>query len=223
MRLFVALVVWAAAIAGAAALSTAVAHSIHTSPSTTSTTTLPSGSGGTTTASGPSPSNLSFDASKVKATDPKSLFRTVNFARALALIRTHYGAAAKLNLAAIYPGYASFMVVKGGSEINVYINAVGAFEPNTGGSPGALPLFRLTQLRADVPAALAHRIATAGHVPEAQLNYMVAEVEPGTNRFRWLIYPHQGNRVEYFQASGATGPLLEYLTNSSTGLKPVGR
>ena len=75
--------------------------------------------------------------------------------------------------------------------------------------PGALPLFRLARLRDDVPAALVHRIATAGHVPESQLNYMVAEVEPGTNRFRWLVYPHQGNRVEYFQASGATGPLLE--------------
>jgi hypothetical protein len=35
------------------------------------------------------------------------------------------------------------------------------------------------------------------------------------------VYPKQGGRVEYFQATGATGQLLEYRTNSATGLQPV--
>ena len=44
-------------------------------------------------------------------------------------------------------------------------------------------------------AALAHRIATAGHVPEAQLNYMVAEVElaSGGAPFRVVRGPVQFN------------------------------
>jgi hypothetical protein len=66
------------------------------------------------------------------------------------------------------------------------------------------------------------RIATSGGVPESQLHYMVAEIDPSANRFRWLVYPLQGNRVKYFQAAGATGQLLEYLSNSSTGPRPVG-
>jgi hypothetical protein len=46
-------------------------------------------------------------------------------------------------------------------------------------------------------------------------------VDPSTNRFRWLVYTVAGSRVEYFQAAGATGELLEYVPNSSKGLQPV--
>lgn len=219
-----ALVVWAAAIAGAAELSTVVAHSIHKSPTATSVNISGTGTGSSTTQTVTGTNNdVSFDASKVKSTDPKSLFHAANFARVLALVRSHYGAGAKLDSVAIYPGYASFTVVKGGSEINVYINAVGAFEPSTGGNPGPTPLFRLSQLRANVPATLARRIAAEGHVPASALRYMVADIDLVNARLRWLVYPDQGNRVEYFRANGATGPLLEYLANSSTGLQPVGR
>ena len=39
---------------------------------------------------------------------------------------------------------------------------------------------------------------------------MVALVDPITGHgLAWLVYPQQGNRIEYFKASGATGPLLE--------------
>ena len=50
---------------------------------------------------------------------------------------------------------------------------------------------------------------------------MVVEIDPTSPHIRWLVYTNQGNRVEYFQASGATGPLFEYRTNSSTGLQQV--
>ena len=225
MRVLIAMLVWACAIAGAAELSSVVASSIHTSPAGASGSSGgSSGSGGSTgsgasTGSGGAP----FDASSVRATDSRSLFRTANLARALALVRAHYGAGAKLDLVAIYPGYASLTVVRGGSEIDVYVDAVGAFRPtNTGGNPGALPLFSLSRVQAAVPAALARRIEMLGHVAESQLNYMVAEVDPSDGHFRWLVYPLHGNRVEYFQAPGASGQLLEYRTNSSTGLQPVG-
>jgi hypothetical protein len=163
-----------------------------------------------------------FDASSVRPTDPRSLFRPANLGRALAATRAHLGARAQLDMLVLYPGYLDLTAVGAGGEINVYIDANGSYMANnTGGNPGGSPLFSLPRVQADVPAALARRIAGSGHVPEPQLNYMVAEVDPADNHFRWLVYPRQGNRVEYFQASGATGPLLEYLSNSSTGLQPV--
>jgi hypothetical protein len=50
---------------------------------------------------------------------------------------------------------------------------------------------------------------------------MVVEQDPANNTFRWLVYPRHGNRLEYFEATGATGPLLEYLADGSTGPRPV--
>jgi hypothetical protein len=217
MRVVLALAVWIVAIAGALELSNAVASSVHTSPASTA------GSGGGSSAGGSSGGGSSFDASSVKATDSQSLFRTANFTRALAIARAHVGANAQLDDAAVYPGYLDLTVVKAGSEIDFYVDAQGGFQTtNTGGNPGNTTLFSLTKLKADVPEALAKRIATEGGVPESQLAYMVPEVDPISNQFTWLIYPVQGNRVEYFQAPGATGQLLELLANSSTGPQPIG-
>ena len=212
MRLLIALVVWIGAAAGAAGLSTVVAHSIHNTPGGASATggSGSAGSGGS-----------SFDASSVTATDSVSLFRTPNFARALAAASSSLGSGAQVEQLALYPGYLSLTAVKGGTEVNVYVNAVGTREVSSGGTPGNQPLVSLARVKADVPAALARRIATAGRVPESQLRYMVAEIDPVDNHFRWLIYPLQGSSVEYFQAAGATGPLLEYRNNSSAGLQPV--
>jgi len=222
MRLLIAAVVWVGAVAGAVALSSAVASSIHNPPSQTASAGSGSATGGTGAPSPGSAGSSSVDPSSITSTDPRSLFRTVNFTKALATVRSHIGAGAKLDLLALYPGYMSLTQVVGGSERDVYIAFDGAYMlENTGGSAGGSPVFALSRVAATVPAALAARIATAGHTPVSQLNYMVAQVDPADNRFRWLVYPHQGNRVEYYEASGATGPLLEYLTNSSTGLQPV--
>jgi hypothetical protein len=202
MRLLVALVVWAAALVGAFALSSAVANGIHS--------TGLAGSGG------------SFDASSVASTDPQSLFRTANLARALAIVRAHLGPDAQLDNVALYPGYLDVTAVPAGSEVEFYVDAQGGYQiTDTGGNPGGDTLFPLARVTANVPAALARRIATAGHVPESQLNYMVVDVNPATNQLEWLVYPHQGNQVEYFQASGATGRLFELPANSSTGPQPV--
>jgi hypothetical protein len=219
MRLLIALIVWIGAVAGAGELSTVVAHSIHNAPAGAAGTSG-SGSGGGGSDAGSSGAPL--DASSVKPTDALSLFRTSNFTRALTTVRSHLGAGAQLDMLALYPGYLDLTAVRAGSEVNVYIAADGRYtETNTGGNPGGSALFSLKRVKTDVPAALARRIATSGHVPESQLNYMVVQVDPADHHFRWLVYPRQGNRVEYFQATGATGSLLEYLTNSSTGLRPV--
>jgi hypothetical protein len=163
-----------------------------------------------------------LDPSAVKSTDPQSLFRTPNFSRAIGAARAHLGPGAQLDMLALYPGYLSMTAVRAGGEVSVYVAADGRYMQNdTGGNRGSSALFSLARVQIDAPAVLAQRIATSGHVPESQLHYMVARVDSSDHRLRWLVYPSRSSRVEYFQAAGATGPLLEYLANSSRGLQPV--
>lgn len=213
MRLLIALVVWAAAIAGAAAVSNVVADGIHSPPAGSSSTGSSSSSGGS---SAPDPGSI-------KSTDGDSLFRTANFTRALAHVRAAVGNQAGVDNFVVYPGYLSVTAVKGDSEVDLYVDAAGRVEQTaTGGSPGGSSLFRLGQIKADVPAALARRIARSGHVPESQLHYIVVESDsPSSKGLQWFVYTIHGSRVDYFKAPGATGPLLEYRANSSSGLQPV--
>jgi hypothetical protein len=199
MRVLIALLVWAAAIVGAAALSTAVAHSVHTEAAA-----------------------ASFDASKVTATDARSLFRTANFEKALTIIRNHFGANARLDNFVVYPGYLSATVVIPSGEVDAYVNAAGSYQPTTtNATPGDDTLLRLSQVKVDAPATLSDRIATAGHVPKGALAYMVAELDSITHRLHWLVYVKKGYSAVYFQASGATGRLLVDRANSKVGLEPV--
>jgi hypothetical protein len=218
MRLLIALVVWAAAIAGAAAVSNVVADGIHNPPAGSSSTG--SSSIGSSSSSGGS---AAPDPSSIKSTDQASLFRTANFTRALGRVRASVGDGAGIDNFVVYPGYLSVTAIKGGSEVNVYVDAGGRVERTV--SPGSAvgsSLFRLGQIKAVVPAALARRIATAAHIPESQLHYIVVESDSTSNkRLQWLVYTIQGSRVEYFVAPGATGPLLEYRANSSSGLQKV--
>jgi hypothetical protein len=198
MRLVIALIVWAAAIAGAAGLSSVVAQHVHTEQA-----------------------SASVDASKVTATNSLSMFRTANFAKALAIAQNKLGADAQLDQLVVYPGYADFTAVKGGTEVDLYVNVTGTADVTTGGTPGDEPLFPLSKFKASDPEALAARIAKAGHVPQAGLNYMVAQADPITRHFDWLIYPQKGHGVDYFQTSGPARRLFVYKTNSQTGLTRV--
>jgi hypothetical protein len=221
MRLVIALLVWAAAVIGAVAVSNTVASSIHTTP-TSASVSGSSGSGASFSGSGSSGAG-SVDPSSIKASDSGSLFHTANFARVMAKARAALGPNAQVDNFALYPGYVSITAVKGGNEVNFYGAATGRVEQtSTGGSPGGTKLFPLSQVGAGVPAALAHRVSTAGHVPISQLHYIVVMVNPVSGHgLWWLVYPVSGNKVEYFKASGASGPLFEYRSNSSTGLQPV--
>jgi hypothetical protein len=215
MRLLIALLVWAAAIAGAAVVSNVVADGIHNRPAGSASAGAGSGSSGG--------GSGAQDPSSIKSTDQASLFRTANFTRALASVRASVGADAPIDNFVVYPGYMSVTAVKGDTEVNVYVAAGGEVERTTaGGSPGGGSLFRLGQIKAGVPAALASRIGLAAHVPESQLHYIVVETDSASGkRLQWLVYTVHGSRVDYFKAPGATGQLLEYRRNSSTGLQPV--
>jgi hypothetical protein len=221
MRLLIALVVWVAAVIGAVAVSSTVAGTIHNQPVGTAgvSSGLSSGGSSTTSSSGSS----APDPSSIRSTDKLSLFRTANLDRALSTARRALGSGAQIDNFALYPGYLSMSAVKGGSEVEFYIDANGrVIQTATGGSVDSQSTFRLAQVGASVPAALAHRIATAGHVPESQLHYIVVDVDTEAgHKLEWLVYAVQTSRAEYFKASGASGPLLEYRRNSSTGLQPV--
>jgi hypothetical protein len=200
MRLLVAIIVWVAAIAGAAEVSAVVAHSIKHNGSSSS-------------------SGSSVDPSSVTAADPSSLFHTANLERALTAAKSSLGADAQLDDFVIYPGYLSVTAVKNGTEIQFYDGVNGNVNTSTGGSPGSSKLFSLSQITADAPAAIAQRIATLAQVPESQLHYFIAGPDPISSKFGWLVYTVAGSSVEYFQTGGPTSPLFEYRTNSSTGLE----
>ncbi len=204
MRLLIALVVWAACIAGAFELSSAVAGSIGNT-----TTTASSGSA----SSGSAPAASSFDASDVKATDSDSLFRAANLAKALAIVRKHFGTDAEVTDATVYPGYLDLTIVKAGQENDVYVDAQGAYTPTSMGSAAGDQVFALSQLPLDGPQTLALRIAKYGGTPESKLAYMVVNVDSTTNRIEWLVYPLQGNRVEYFQAASPTSLIHGFLAS----------
>lgn len=214
MRIVIAIVIWAAAVVGAVAVSSAVSSSIHNRPASAATAGAGFSSGN---------SGSSVDPSSITATDQSSLFRTANLAKALAKARSALGADAQLDNFALYPGYLSITAVKGSNEVDFYVDETGNVQQTASpGSAGGTAMFRLSQIGAGIPAALAQRISTAAHVPTSQLHYVVVMVDPVSGHgLWWLVYPVQGNAVEYFKASGATGRLLEYRTNSSTGLQPV--
>jgi hypothetical protein len=204
MRLFVAVLVWAAAIAGAAALSNVVAGSIHT------------GAG----QSAASAAAASFDASKVTAADSRSLFRAANFQKALATVRAHFGASARMDNFVLYPGYLDATVLTPAKSVDVYFNAAGAYEPSDTQSD-ATDVFPLTRVAASAPAALSERIARFAHVDPSHVAYMIAELDSVSHRFHWLIYMQKGYGVDYFQTRGPTARLFVYRTHSSQGLEPV--
>jgi hypothetical protein len=201
VRLLIAVVVWAAALAGAAEVSSLVADQVRTERAT-----------------------ASFDASKLTATDARSMFRTANFRRALATVRKHFGSEASFSDFVVYPGYLSATVVTSPTTAtDVYVSAAGKYDTTDAGTPDSFPRFSIARITADAPAVLAARIAVAGRTPLAQLHYMVAEEELIEKRFRWLVYTVPGSRVEYFEASSPTGRLSEYVRGSSVGLQPIGR
>lgn len=224
MRLVIAIVVWAAAIVGAAAVSTAVSHSIHNSPSASSSSGGASGSSSSGTASGSSSSTGSGgpDPSSIRAADRISLFQAANFDRALARARAGLGANAKVGNFVVYPGYLAITAVKGGRAVDFYTNANGGVQQTSnGGSPGGTAVFPLSKIPPGSAATLARHIAAAAHTPQSQLHYLVVDADPISNKIEWLVYTVDGSPVEYFKATGPTGRLLEYRKNSSTGLQPV--
>lgn len=209
LRLLVALVVWAAAIAGAAGVSTVVARSIRHTSTTAGSSPAGSGSGA---GSGSAPS-APFNASAVEAADSDSLFHAANFARALAIVRSHVGAGARLDSVALYPGYAALTLANNGRESDLYVDASGRYDRTDTGATVTDPVFSLASVLAAGPGTLARRIARGTRIPLSQLHYVVIRVDPDTKQLQWLVYTVPGTRLEYFQAAGVSGPMIAYGAN----------
>jgi hypothetical protein len=192
MRWIVALVVWAAAVAGAAGLSSVVAANVHDEQA----------SGGS--------SSSSFDAGAVAAADKNSLFHAVNLGKALSIARSHIGSGATLDSLVMYPGYLSITQVKGGREVDVYVNAAGRFDTTALGShSGDTQLYSFARVSAAAPAQIAQRIAALAHTPLSQLHYMIFERDSDTHRLIWRIYTVEGNPITYFVTAGPHAPLFK--------------
>jgi hypothetical protein len=209
MRVLIALVAWVGAVAAAAAVSTAVASSIHTSATTTTGSTAPF-SIETTTTTTAVPTAPAFDASSVKPTDPNSLFIGSNFARILAVAKLHLGARADVEATRLTPGALQLITVdKHNRQSAVVVNADGSYTSVSNGPlNGSTQVYYLSQLGASVPSTLAKRIAAHGHVPISKLGYMLVTTDPSTQSFYWRVYPATAAGI-YFQAADATGPIQE--------------
>jgi hypothetical protein len=199
MRLLIALVVWAGAIAGAAGLSSVVAAK-----------------------AGKDQAAASFDASNVTAADPVSLFHPANLDKILAVERKHLGSEAEFNDFVLYPGYLSLTEVANGSDTNVYINANGKYEVlSTTDAAGNSRVFSLKHVGGASIDAVVQKIVTKAHFPLSQLHYLVIDGDPISHHLNWLVYPVRGTPVEYFETSGPHGHLLQLLKNSPAGPTPV--
>jgi hypothetical protein len=225
MRLVVALAAWVGAVLAAVAVSSAVAGSIHKSPKSSSTGGVSISFGGSSGGSSGSAAagSRSIDPSSVKATDRASMFRAAIFTPALNAARKQLGPGARIEEFVIYPGYLSVQAARGSTEVNFYAAVNGQANVSAGGTPGGTATFPLSKINPGAPPALVAKITRTAHIPASQLHYMVADVDPSSNGFRWLVYTTPDSRVEYFETGGIGAPLFEYRKNSSTGLQRVGR
>jgi len=218
VRIFAAFVVWAAAIAAAAGLSSVVAGSVHDTPTSTSS----SGSSSSTTQSGFTGNvtpTAPFQASNVKATDSDSLFQAANLNKVLAVARREYGADAKVSDFVIYPGYLSMTLDQGGTEIDFYMDASGSQDTTKSGAPASGDdVFKLSKVQATAPAVIAGRIAGNSHVSESDLHYFIARPDPVSGHFQWLVYPNEGASDEYFEMNGSNAAKSPLFAYTGTGL-----
>jgi hypothetical protein len=198
MRLGLALIVWAAAVVGAVSLSSSVAHTVHGEQAKAAKTA--------TVLSKPRPT-LAPDS--VKAADRRSLFVGSNFARTLALVRSHIGPDADVETMEVFPGQLELTVRQPSAEVSVVARIDGEYlsssDSNVSSSTQA---FRLSQIRADVPRSLVVRIASHARVPVGGLNFIGVRIDAIAHRFHWYVYPKRDNI--YFQADSARGPIEEF-------------
>ncbi len=197
MRLLIAIVVWAAAIAGGVALSSSVAHTVHNEQAKVATTT--------TSSSKPTPN---FSPDSVKPSDPRSLFVGANFARALGLVRSHVGRNADVKMVEVFPGQLEMTVETSGSELSIIARVDGEYLSSSDSNGSSGQVFTMSQVSANVPPALARRIAAHGHVPVSALNFMQVRIDEINHVFHWYVYLKQDN--VYFQADTARGPIQQF-------------
>jgi hypothetical protein len=178
VRLLVAIVIWLAAIAGAAGVSSAVSNSIHPS----------------------------VDATSITAAQPGSMFEADNFAKALTTIKGRLGANITTQQVVIYPGYVSVEADRGSSSVFAVLYAGGRWrEDVSDGAASQSATFPLSQVSPSDPRALVAKLAQSSHVPASSLRYMVAQPDSASKGLRWVIYTSASSQPYiYTEANGHT-------------------
>lgn len=198
MRIVVAVLVWIAALAGAAELSSAVAGSIQHNRTTTTAGASSSGASATAAAA-------PFDPSSVRASDGRSLLRGSNLARALTTVRHHLGAAPRISTAAVYPGYLSLVVLANGQLTSATVGADGSWHATTAGAAPSSTTFGPAALRPAVITTVLGRIETGAHVALARFGYVAVVAGPTAHQLIYAVY--ESRQGTSFRASGAHGSI----------------
>lgn len=200
MRLPIALLLWAAAVVGAVAVSSTVAHKVHAEQVKAAKTT------DATSASKPRPG---FSASSVRAADRRSLFLGPNFARALKLVRDHVGPNADVEMIEVFPGELEMTVRRSDAELSIVAQANGDYLSTSDNNvSGSTQVFSLSQIHGNVPATLVRRVTKYGHIGIGQIRFVNVRIDPIARLFHWYVYPIRDDL--YFRADSAEGPIQQF-------------
>jgi hypothetical protein len=217
-RPLVALAVWAAAIAGAIALSSAVAsHVHHEQAKATRKAVVKARTGHEIQGRSERPSDESTlgavpprprRANRISPTSPRSLFRAQNLAIVLGVARHELGASAQVSAFALYPGEADLIVANNIFRRLVRIDDDGDLAKGRPQSfSGSIDVVYLWQIRSGVPQQLAREIARRAHVPMRRLDRMVVDLDPHHHLAGWNVYEKLSPR--HFHALLTGGGLVE--------------
>jgi hypothetical protein len=194
-RIAVALAAWVAALAAAAGVAS----------------WFPSDHTVTVTGAGAAEqANAFFQPPALSATDPSSLFRTVNFTRTLAIATTILGTGARVRSVLLVPGGADVSVALGprglrGRDVSID-DTGGDLISNVVALSGSERTGALSGVDPSMPAMLVSRLGAAGRLTSSKIDHMLARPGAGGDGFEWLVYP-AGGGLPYRAANGAQGPI----------------
>lgn len=199
MRLPIALLVWAAAVVGAIAISSTVAHKVHAEQVKAATTTRIT----------PPKANPAFAPGSMKPDDHRSLFLGTNFAHALSLVRDHVGPNADVEMIEVFPGELEMTVLQPKAELSIVVQADGSYLSSSDSNvSGSTQVFSLSQIHGNVPATLIRRLANHARIPIGEIKFVNVRIDQIARLYHWYVYPTRDNL--YFQADSAGGPIREF-------------
>ena len=198
VRPLVALAVWAAAIAGAVALSSAVADHVHGLQAKEGhKAVVRARTGHVVSARGERAEETTLGAvpprprgaNRISPASPRSLFRARNLAIALGAARHELGASAQVSALALYPSEADLIVANNVFRRLVRIDDDGDLvKGRPQGFSGSIDVIYLWQIRSEVPQRLARAIAKQEHVRTRRLDRMVVDLDPRRHLAGWTVY-----------------------------------
>ncbi len=159
----------------------------------------------------------------IPPTDSLSLFSARNLRWALATAHRQIGPGTRLDNVVLFPGYLDVTAVSGAQLVEFKIDAEGRWRMDrSGGSDSADTPFQWRRVDPSVPSALVQEIDNDVGLPESALNDVVAEVDPSSKKFTWLVYTRPPTPAAFFETAAPGAPLYEDLTSNSGGLELVG-